>query len=472
MAGSLRWRLLMLTVLGLSVALTLAGVVLAGIFRDHVQRQFEVSLQAQLDQLTARLEFDAAGQPQIAADRLSDPRWQRPYAGLYWQIDEMSRDGQSRKGVLRSRSLWDASLNLQADALRDGAVHVHAATGPERQSLLLLERTVMPEGQALARWRLIVAGDLSETDAAVAGFNRVLAMSLLVMLALMALVAWAQVSVGLRPLRALQQALQGLREGHSTRLEGGFISEVQPLVDDFNAVLDRHREVVARARTQAGNLAHALKTPLAVMEQAATADVGTCPGLAGVVHEQCQMARRHVDWHLRRARMAASQGLPGVHTPIAPVIQGLVRVMQKVHAGRGIAIHVDAQADASSPPLLFRGEEQDLHEILGNLLDNACKWARHDVHVAAQPWRPGTGLRVIVEDDGPGIDPAGRQMAMARGVRLDESAPGSGLGLAIVGELVALYGGSLSLEAAASGGLRAVVVLPAVQGPLPASTTP
>ena len=458
---SLRFRLLAVTVAGLTVAVVLAGLVLSGLFREHVQRQFEAALVQQLDQVTARLEFDAQGQPVIAAQALSDPRWLKPYSGLYWQVDAMAPDGRGRAGVLRSRSLWDTSLALQVDALADGAVHVHEVAGPQGAPLLVLERTVRAEGVDAARWLLIVAADLQATQAATAQFTRVLALSLAALLVLLAAAAWAQVAVGLRPLQALQRGLQDVQQARTTRLQGAFPAEMQPLVDDFNAVLERNGEVVERARTQAGNLAHALKTPLTVLENAARTRPPTDhPQLAALVREQVVVARRHIDWHLARSRVSASARLPGQRTPLQPVVDGLVRVMNKVHADR----LVDISVEPSAVPLFFAGEAQDLQEMLGNLLDNACKWAQSTVRLQAQVLGGQPSQMVVsVEDDGPGIGAAQRAQAVERGVRLDETVPGTGLGLAIVQDLAALYGGRLDLEPADLGGLRVVLVLPAAR---------
>lgn len=462
--GSLRVRLLAATLVGLLLALLLAGITLSGLFRSHVQRQFQATLTQQLDQITTQLEFDIEGRPLINSQLLSDPRWQRPYSGLYWQLDEMSAGGQARTGVLRSRSLWDTNLELAADVLADGKVHVHETTGPRQSTLLLLERTVQPTGQSASRWRLIVAGDLQETREAVTRFTRVLALSLAVLLALLALAAWAQVTVGLRPLRLLQHSLQQVQDGRTRRLHGTFPTEVRPLVDDFNSVLDRNDEVVARARTQAGNLAHALKTPLSVLEQLASRrSAGISGETAQQMTEQVTLARRHIDWHLARARVAATHRLPGQRTEVGPVLAGLVRVMERVHADRSLAILVKLPDE----PLYFAGEEQDLQEILGNLLDNACKWARSRVEVqfditAEAPTTTGQArLHVEFQDDGPGISTQHLQTVVTRGVRLDEDVPGSGLGLAIVQDLVTLYGGELALRPAAQGGLAATVYLPA-----------
>ena len=460
---SLRFRLLAATLMVLALALVLAGLLLSSLFRDHVMRQFSQTLTAQLDQITARLEFDAAGQPQIDPQTLSDPRWSRPYSGLYWQVDGAGQVQQ--RGALRSRSLWDATLSLPPDVLADGVVHVHEGTGPEGAALLLVERTVTQvgsgDGAVGTPWRLIVAADLRETVAAAQRFNGVLAASLATLFVLLCAAALAQVAIGLAPLRALQRTLAGVHAGTSPRLEGQFPSEVQPLVDDFNAVLDRNAEVVARARTQAGNLAHAIKTPLAAMSQAAAVALRrpeTGAELAVLVDEQVGVARRHVDWHLARARAAAAQGVPGARVPLQPVIHGLLRVLERVYAERGIAL----QCMPMAPDLAFAGEVQDLQEMLGNLLDNACKWARHGVQVSAASLGtgPGSRLQVVIDDDGPGIESDRRESVMARGARLDESVPGSGLGLAIVHELAGLYGGSVRLQAAPTGGLRVEVELP------------
>lgn len=456
--SSLRFRLLAATLAALGVALVLAGLLLAGLFRDHVMRQFESALTEQLDQLTARLEIDTLEQPQIDPQRLSDPRWQRPYSGLYWQIDQLSVDGQTRRAVLRSRSLWDTSLALEADAMADGQRHVHQAIGPQAQPLLLVERTVRIGEAPGTGWRLVVAADLVQTQQAVRDFNRSLALSLVGLGLLLVLAALAQVTVGLAPLKALQRALNRVRAGSEPRLQGNFPDELQPLIQDFNAVLDHNAEATARARTQAGNLAHALKTPLAVMGQAA-GDTGARETLPVLVSEQVALAQRQLDWHLARARAAATQGLPGQRTAVDPVLQGLLRVMGKVHADRAL----EWRAPASDAAIWFAGEAQDLQEMLGNLLDNAGRWARHAVWVKAQ--QQGQRLLITIDDDGPGIALERRAAALTRGVRLDESAPGSGLGLHIVAELSGLYGGSVELGDSPLGGLRMQLNLPATPTP-------
>ena len=462
-AASLRFRLLAATLVALSLALVVAGLMLAGLFRQQVERQFEDTLRLQLDQLTASMNFDAAGDPLPTPKALLDPRWQQPYSGLYWQIDgagDGEGDGPVQRGLLRSRSLWDTALALPADTLLDGAVHTHQIAGPLGVRLLLLERSVHAADQPDRRWRLVVAADTRSLEAAVTRFSGMLAASLALLFLLLVLAALTQVYVGLRPLRALEQAVINVREGRAQRLQGQFPAEVQALSDDFNLVLDRHAEVVERARRHAGNLAHAVKTPLAVLAQAAAQD--TTPALARLVQEQVQLATRHIDWHLARARAAGAQRLPGQRTAIGPALGGLIRVMQRVHAAHGLVIDCDAPLN-NNADLAFAGEEQDLQEMLGNVLDNACKWARQTVRVSVTAVAAASPqLRVCVEDDGPGIDEDLRQQVLARGVRADESVPGSGLGLAIVADLVQLYGGSLQLGTSTLGGLKLELRLPAV----------
>ena len=302
------------------MALVLAGLLLASLFRDHVMRQFSQALTAQLDQVTARLEFDAAGQPQIDPQALTDPRWSRPYSGLYWQVDGAQQRAAAGRAAL-AIAVGRHAGRCPAMRWPTARCTCTRSPGPMARALLLVERTVTRDDRAAATpWRLMVAADLRETEAAVARFNGVLVASLAALLVLLCAAALAQVAVGLAPLRALQRALAAVHAGTAQRLDGRFPPEVQPLIDDFNAVLDRNAEVVARARTQAGNLAHAIKTPLAAMSQAAAVALQrpeACADLATLVEEQVGVARRHVDWHLARARAAAAQGLPGARVHAA-----------------------------------------------------------------------------------------------------------------------------------------------------------
>jgi signal transduction histidine kinase len=269
--------------------------------------------------------------------------------------------------------------------------------------------------------------------------------------------ALVQVFVGLAPLRALRSALGKVRSGETQRLEGDFPAEITPLIEEFNSVLAQNAEVVERARTHAGNLAHALKTPLSVLANAADGREHQGSELARLVADQIGVARTQVDYHLARAQAAASTRVPGARTALLPVVEGLVRTMRRIHAERRIELAVLPFPEALS----FRGEAQDLQEMLGNLLDNACKWAVRRVELSAQA--SGATLTITIDDDGAGLAPEQRDRVMRRGVRADQQVPGSGLGLAIVDDLARLYGGRVELADSPLGGLRAVLTLPAVQ---------
>jgi signal transduction histidine kinase len=448
--------LLVITLVTVVAALSAAYWWLSGRFSAELQRQLDTALSQQLDQVTARLDFTDSGDPVVDTRRLSDPRWERPYSGLYWQLDRLAVDGNRRVALLRSRSLWDAQLGPIHKAPPGGDLHLHDVDGPRGERLRVLERSIRIAGPSPAEWRLLVAGDTRDTLAALRDFDGVLLASLGGLGVLLCLAALAQVGLGLAPLRALHASLQRLRTGATPRLEGRFPSEVQPLVDDLNTVLDHNAGMVERARTQAGDLAHGLKTPLAVIRNAST-QAGESE-LAALVSEQVELAQQQIQWHLSRAQAAARGRVPGQRTLARPVVDRLIRVMKKIHAERALTIVVEAtRADAA-----FAGEEQDLQEMLGNLIDNACASARSEVRIAI--FHDGANIGIRVEDDGPGIEPDQRAFVLQRGARLDESRAGSGLGLPIVVDLAALYGGSLQLDTSATGGLAAALTLPAAMG--------
>jgi signal transduction histidine kinase len=266
-----------------------------------------------------------------------------------------------------------------------------------------------------------------------------------------------QVRFGLAPLKRIRADLAAIRAGTAERLEGKFPVEIASLARETNALIDANREIVERARTHVGNLAHALKTPLSVMvnEAAARSD----DPLAIKIREQTDIMRDQVTRHLERARLAARLTVVGSVTDVHPVILALARTMEKTHHDRGLSIRIDVPEEGR-----FRGERQDLEEMVGNLVDNACKWAQSRVAIeATYEWlEPGRRIvRIVVDDDGRGLTPSEREQVARRGRRLDETKPGSGLGLSIVVELAGLYGGELILGTAPLGGLRAELLLPA-----------
>jgi signal transduction histidine kinase len=256
----------------------------------------------------------------------------------------------------------------------------------------------------------------------------------------------------------VRRGLADLRSGEETRFEGPFPAEIEPLAKELNALLESNREVIERARTQVGNLAHALKTPLSVILNEARASKGP---LAQKIAEQAEIMRTQINHYLDRARIAARVNVIGAVTEAEPVLTRLARVMGRIHGERGITVTADIPAEAR-----FKGEQQDLEEIAGNLVDNACKWARSKVSISVK-YTPPQGtmafgqLKILIDDDGPGLTPEQIQEATRRGRRLDETKPGSGLGLSIVTDLVALYQGRLTLSRSPDGGLRAEIDLPA-----------
>jgi signal transduction histidine kinase len=259
---------------------------------------------------------------------------------------------------------------------------------------------------------------------------------------------------GLSPFDQLRSRLAGMREGREHRIEGRYPAEVQPLVNDLNQLLDHRERIVRRAQATAGDLAHGLKTPLAVLAQEAErAKAAGQPELAATISHQVERMRKEVDYHLAHARAAASGATPGAHCLVSESVDALVRTLQRLYAESGIAMESRILAEHS-----VQAEREDLDEMLGNLLDNAFKWAKGRVVVYSV--EDAVGIAITVDDDGPGIDPAKRDLVLQRGVRADETAPGSGLGLAIVRDLAELHRGSITLDESPLGGLRASLRLP------------
>ena len=435
------------------LGLVVGGVVLSSAFRNAVEDSFDARLATDMDGLIAAAEPDPEGGV-VLQDRFVNHQFDRVYSGLYYQIKPI---GPGPGGQI-SRSLFDQVLYVGGN-VRRGAISYGFATGPENQHLRVLSRRVefpisaTPDANDTRAYVFMVAGDLSAVDAETAAFNGTLFWSFLLLgLGLVAAVL-LQVRIGLLPLRRLKEALARIRDGSASTLEGKFPAEIAPLATELNSLIEHSNEVVARARTHVSNLAHFLKTPLSVL---ATEAEGEKSPLSDQVRRQVDTMRRQVDHYLARARAAGSVNVLGNRTQVAPVLSDLARVLSRIHAERAVTI------DWTCPPeLYFRGERQDLEEMAGNLMDNACKWAARQVEVRAV--RDGARLVLTVADDGPGLSREDRARVGTRGERLDESVPGSGLGLAIVRDISKLYAGFLELDAAPQGGLEARLTLPAIQ---------
>jgi len=442
-AGSLRRRLLVGTIIWILVSLVGTGLLLSSLFRDHITDQMHHELRMDLDQLTAGLDSAEDGSVRLA-QAPADPRLNTPYSGLYWQVSDATGTP-----LLRSRSLWDQTLPATPPA--EGEVSFRPLPGPAGTELVAAARIIHPAEAPSQTLLLQVAADRQRLEEPLKNFHGILIGSLgLLALGLIA-AALIQVRSGLAPLDRLRTQLAKVREGRHRRLDGAFPAEIQPLVDDFNDVLAHDTEVLTRARTQAGNLAHALKTPLAILANAAGSDDAVPARLVG---EQVSMARRQVDYHLARARAASAAQLPGQRCAVAPLLEGLLRVVDRLYAERRLEMSLSADGAPD-----FRGEAQDFQEMAGNLVDNACKWARSQVAVTAT--RDGDRLLIRVDDDGPGVPAERRAGMLLRGARADESVPGSGLGLAIVQDLAELYGGAVQLADSPLGGLSVILSLPA-----------
>ena len=452
-ANSLALRLFLSASAWAVVILVITGIVLSSLYREAVERSFDRRLGVYLRTLVADLaapEEAGAKFPQS----LGEPLFELPLSGWYWQVTRRDPD---KHDVRSSRSLWDGGLpHLEDSGVKPGpdGSRQGYVSGPEEQRLRLVERNIDlgEEGHYL----VAVAGDAAEITQETRSFDQALAITFAILAVVLLLTTMFQVRFGLAPLKRITDSLAAIRAGTAERLAGQFPEEIAPLARETNALIETNKEIVERARTHVGNLAHALKTPLSVMVNEASARPGD--PLAEKVLEQADIMRDQVARHLERARLAARLTVVGSLTEITPVITALSRTMEKIHRDRGIAIELHADEQAR-----FRGERPDLEEMIGNLVDNACKWATSRVGIEVGRERRGDVevVRIVVDDDGRGLSPSEREQVARRGSRLDESKPGSGLGLSIVVELAHLYGGEVNLGTAPLGGLRAELVLPA-----------
>jgi signal transduction histidine kinase len=443
---SLSSRLIATAAIWTSLGLIVGGVVLSNAFRLAAQNNFDNALLADMDGLIAAAEPDPDGGVMLQG-RFLNHNFDRVYSGLYYQIKSGASGGQI------SRSLFDKDI-VPVNQTKKGALTWGTAPGPENQTLRAVSRRVdlTPDKASDADYTFLVAGDMAEVERQTAEFNNTLFWSFLLLGAGLIGAILVQVKIGLLPLQRVSQALAKIRDGKARRLDGKFPTEIEPLASELNSLIQHSEEVVGRARTHVSNLAHFLKTPLSVLAAEADAQPGA---LSDMVKRQVFSMRRQVDHYLSRARAAGSLDVLGNRTQVSAVMDDLSRVIARIHAARGIVIDAECEDD-----IYFRGERQDLEEMLGNLIDNGCKWARGRVRVRCEK---GAGRLVLtIEDDGPGLSAEQRSQVGERGERLDETVPGSGLGLAIVRDISKLYGGFFALDASSLGGVLARLELPAI----------
>ncbi|MGO4872049.1 MAG: ATP-binding protein [Roseiarcus sp.] len=444
-ASSIRWRLAALAAFSIVVALTVACVSVEWIFERHMERRVGYELGIRLDELLGAFTLEG-GEPKLQR-ALSDPLYEQPLSGSYWQISDETGP------VLESRSLWDQSLGLpRRNSLESKAFEIK---WPDGTTLYAMDRQVDLDNDGRPRtFRLAVALNHADIDLMNRAFIGDVVKALVAIGFALFAGSWLQIMLGLRPLAQLQRSLAAIRKGRSARLQGDFPSEVAPLAQEFNTLLFRHADSLRKARERAGSLAHGLKTPLTILSAEASAlDDRGIHDASEVLREQLAHMRRHVERELARARSHGSAAPGELHTDAKLSVARLMDLMRRMPRGGDLEF-VNALPEGLSLPI----DPDDFGEIVGNLLDNARKYARSEVAVVAAnvQGRPA----IVIDDDGPGVPPHLRERITQRGERADEQAEGAGLGLAIVRDLLADYGADLAIEDSPTGGCRIALMLP------------
>lgn len=447
--NSIATRLFLTAAASSFIVLLIASLFFTAYYRRETEVVFERRLEVYLRALVADV-AQSGEEGHTDPGQLGDPQFELPGSGWYWQITRM--DG-ATQDIKASRSLFANRLPKLADrgvAAELGGFRRGFVEGPDGRRLRIVERVI--DVGDMGVYLVQVAASDEEMEEQIERFHFALMVAFTMLAIALAIVAAFQVRFGLRPLRRLQEELAAIRRGEDERISGAYPSEIAPLANELNLLIGANRDILERARTQVGNLAHALKTPLSVIVNEA---YSTPSPLADKVSEQATIMREQIGFYLDRARAAARGGAIGASTQVAPCLDGLLRAFRKIYAERNIAFIGEASAD-----MRFLGERQDFEEMIGNLLDNAGKWATREVVITIVAEAPPTPdarsfLCITIDDDGPGLTPDQIREATQRGRRLDETKPGSGLGLSIVADLAVAYGGALELEKNAAGGLRA-----------------
>ena len=434
-------------------ALLITLLVLTWFYRNTVYSSFDDPLESAVTALIASVEVFEEDRLTLMSQPI-DPRYQQALSGRYWLIGNVMPDGEIET-ILASRSLYQQALSIEPSDRRrlreaSGEAVRFSTMGPNPgETLRVVGREVTLPGNSTP----IIALAAADRRPATRSIQRFAGSALFLMGLLIAgLLAaiYAQVRLGLRPLFALADKVADVREGRSTSVEGQYPAEIAGLADELNSLIIHNRTVVERAQTHVGNLAHALKTPIAVLRNEASLDQSVSNE---IVQRQTDAMSAQVDHHLRRARAAARGQAIGLSCDVDEVLSALARTLPKIHRNKNFLIDVDGESG-----LRFRGDKRDLEDMVGNLMDNAAKWTRSQVEVSRTA--KNGFLSLSIEDDGPGIPAEEIETALKRGARLDEATPGSGLGLAIVNDLAEAYSGSLRLMKSPLGGLKAELILP------------
>ncbi|MTI17048.1 histidine kinase [Rhodobacteraceae bacterium RKSG542] len=446
----LSWRLILVAAIWSMVTLFVAGWILVALFRGASLQALDDQLNVHMTAIIQSMARDLPGPPRRPSN-LGEARFELPVSGWYWTI----RDGQQNQSVVfDSLSLFGDQLNLPQ--LPKNGKHPKFIVGPGGQELRLVMRRIEFSGGK--SYVIAVAGSTKEVTERTAGFARVAGLTLMALGFGLIGAIILQVRYGLLPVNRLAQSLSNVRRGEADNIDEDMPKELKPLAVELNALIKSNHEIVERARTQVGNLAHGLKTPLSVITN--EANVRDDP-LARKVMEQTDMMRNQINHYLEQARMAAQRRVIGVSCEVEPVVRRLANAMEKIHRDKDLDIVVKIDSG-----LTFRGEQHDLEEMVGNLLDNACKWCDGNVTIEGKSTEGEEGGRELllleILDDGPGLSAEQKEKSLKRGRRLDESVPGSGLGLSIVVDIAEVYGGKFSLADSPMGGLGAILELPSI----------
>ncbi len=464
---SLVWRLVRSAAMWVVPAMLFTAFSLILFYRTSIYKNFNDPLVNTIQALVANMENDPLGEVGemsaegemgiVLANQPIDARYQLALSGRYWMVGELDKDGKLLP-LISSLSLSDFSMKLplkQAEKIRanKGEIIRTFSIGPDGEPLSLAAQYVIFNERNFV---IAAAADRRPAAQAVRQFS-IIALGLLTVLALgLTLAIYMQVRSGLRPLFELRDSVVDIRAGRTRSVKGLYPKEIKPLADELNSLIGHNRDVVEYARTHVSNLAHALKTPLAVLMNEAG---GKKSDLARIVKSQTVTMNKQVDHHLRRARAATrGQGI-GEKTPVNDTVNSLVRTLGRIYRDKDLDFHVDIDNK-----LQFRGQKRDLEEMVGNLLDNACKWTKAKIHIKIEVDPDSdANIRITIDDDGPGMAADQYDNVLKRGTRLDETTPGTGFGLSIVNDLAIAYKGLLELGKSPLGGLRTILVIPMVR---------
>ncbi len=439
---SLRGRLVFLATGILLVSLLIAWFVLADLFEQHVEQRIQSELTNHLNQLIVSVKEPTPGKFELKKP-LSDPRFSKPFSGLYWQVSD-------KKGVvLKSRSLWDFDLDEGPNSRNINGLQEYTIKGPEQSALFsVIQNVILDAGSGEKFLLMTVSLDHVEITRAVESFSYDLGFALLALAIVLIIAVLIQVSIGLLPLKQIHNELNELQLGKRQKLTSQYPTEIMPVIDEINDFLQSREISAERGRARAGDLAHGFKTPLSILSaQARRLEKAGQQESTTIVRQQIATMKQHVDRELARAKLQSIQPRTTARSQVSANIDKLVSTFKHLPSDNQVSWHVDIP-----PGLEIQMESGDFQEVCGNLLENAIKWAKSEINITARKFEPNK-ITLEIEDDGPGVKPEKLHQILQRGKRLDESVQGSGLGLTIANDIMSAYHFHLEPYSAKSGGL-------------------